>query len=122
MNHEIRNHIKARDKIQKHAKNSDTQAAWAKFNKVTKQIHLPKHTYQNKIIQTVNSSNVSVKKWFKIVKQLTNKQSSQSIRTLFDINFEATTDVSKANPLNPFPTKPWLLRVCSTCRLTTMCS
>ena len=104
MNNEIRNLIKARNKIHKHAKKSDTPAAWAKFraarNKVTKQIHLAKHTYQNKLIQTVNSSNVSAKTWFKIAKQLTNKQSSQSIPTLFDTNFEATTDVSKANLLN----------------------
>ena len=104
--HEIRNLIKARNKIHKHAKNSDTPAAWAKVravrNKVTKQIHLAKHTYQNKLIQTVNSSNVSAKTWFKIAKQLTNKQSSQSIPTLFDTNFEATTGASKANLLNNY--------------------
>ena len=45
-------------------------------------------------------SNTSPKRWFKVAKQLTQKQTTCTIPTLYDNNTEASIDISKGELLN----------------------
>ncbi|XP_045166981.2 uncharacterized protein LOC123530276 [Mercenaria mercenaria] len=110
LNTKLRKLIRKRNKIHKRAKKSNTVESWATFrqvrNEVTNQIHKAKLDYQNELIEKVNSSNISAKSWFKTAKQLTHKQTSKTIPTLYEGNMEASTDQGKVELLNQYQNRP----------------
>lgn len=106
MNNTLRQLIKQRQKLHKIAKRSNTEYAWSKFrkarNEATECLRKSKQEYNNKLIDKINSSNLSSKEWFKIAKQLTSKKSSSSIPPLIDNDQYIDDNDGKANVLNNY--------------------
>jgi len=69
-------------------------------NEVTREIRYAKLNYQNKKIVQINSGNIKVKEWYKLTKQLFNKQSLTTIPTLKYQGKTASDDIDKVNLLN----------------------
>jgi len=79
----------------------NTVITWQrKRNEVTREIRYAKLNYQNKKIDQINSGNIHVKEWYKLTKQLFNKQSSTTIPTLKYEGKTASDDIDKVNLLN----------------------
>ena len=98
--------MRKRAKIHKKAKLSNTEFHWSKFRKIrndaTALIRKSKTLYQNKLIEKINSNNISSKEWYKCSKKLTSKQTSNSIPTLNYNNAIASTDQEKVEMLNDY--------------------
>ena len=82
----------------------NTVITWQQFkrkrNEVTREIRYAKLNYQNKKIDQINSGNIHVKEWYKLTKQLFNKQSSTTIPILKYEGKTASDDIEKVNLLN----------------------
>ena len=106
INNTIRKQMNTRNKIHKRAKQQNTEAAWSNFrksrNKVTYSIRKAKETYEIKLINQINTSNISSKTWFKLVKNITNKQTKSIIPTLIVNKTTASTDQEKTEMLNNY--------------------
>lgn len=92
--------------MHKKAKSLNNETAWVTFrqfrNEVTKQIRKAKSEYQNKLIDKMKSSNTNTKTWFKLAKQINNKQKHSTIPTLLHNGSTANTEQEKAELLNNF--------------------
>ena len=101
MNNAIRKQMKHRNKLHRIAKRQNTESTGSNFrksrNKVIYSIRKSKETYQHNLI---NSSNISSTTWFKLVKNVTDKQDKSTIPTLIEHDRTASTDQEKTEMLN----------------------
>ena len=86
MNSEIMKMVRKRKRCHRRAKQTNTEAAWSKFkhirNETTKVIRQTKKAHLDKIIDKINTDNVSSKEWFKLA-----TKTNQSTKIINNSNF-----------------------------------